>query len=352
MTHRPTQAPPVSAPEHRESRRFGLEIRRFRFQGLDKPDIETIANSSCDVAIVRVDSSALGHVQRVADRCGEVIVADTLVHYSLPLHDEQRRSPIRTARDVVIRRAEPSDQAQIEAVTRSAFLRYRSHYAANRLFAPEDILDGYVEWTETLLNSDAPYWIASRESSLLGYAAMAEHEDTHTIALNAVRPDAQGLGVYGLLLDHAIDYSSRQGAQVFQSSTQIDNLRVQTAWASRGMRLSKAENTIHVNLLSSECQLSELSTEVCIDRWNSSTLRETGLGAVLNLAPADTRVDRVCERFGATTPEGPLRVSVKLKKQWADGTSLFQCNIFDDVDAIVYSSSTTTQSRQAGVNSP
>jgi GNAT superfamily N-acetyltransferase len=74
---------------------------------------------------------------------------------------------------------------------------------------------------------------------------MADGRRLATIPLNAVDPSAQGKGVYTKLVQVALNYFAKSGADIVEIRTQLPNTSVHNTWRRVGARLARAYHTFH-----------------------------------------------------------------------------------------------------------
>ena len=247
-----------SAPD---SRRFGLSVWRGRSDSADWHAIgKAVLANACDVAIVRVPAGAHMAIRLLNHWCLPALHADTLVYYACDL-SRHAPAPLRNA-DLVMRRATLADAGTLRAMVANTFANYTSHYHANPLFPPEEILAGYEEWaTSHLRDGDLAVWLALRDGEAIAFAACRDHGGgTWEGVLYGVSADAAGGGVYGDLIRHTQREALARGASRMIVSTQVQNYAVQKVWAREGFHLYEALDTFHINaLLSAGPQLAERS---------------------------------------------------------------------------------------------
>lgn len=238
------------SPSALESARFGLEVMRGKQLEVDSKAVaKAILASECDLAIIRVPSAA-GGLHGVSRWSLPLIHADTLVYYKCDLGSYTPaglRNP-----DLVFRRAISDDLQALRALIAETFLGYKSHYHANPLLAPAQILAGYQEWAEGhALSPERTLWIAERDGRLAAFAACSETADGRTGegVLYGVSPSESGGGIYGDLIRYTqADFAAR-GFSTMLVSTQVNNFAVQKVWAREGFHLFEAWDTYHINAL-------------------------------------------------------------------------------------------------------
>jgi hypothetical protein len=233
-----------------ESARFGLRV----FRGsVDEPDIDEIASEfereRIDVAIARVPAHALAALGSLARAGWTTIVADTLVSYEIAL--PRARSSVPEPPALRLRRASRDERQQLEDVVRSVFSGYVSHYHANPLFAPEKILDGYVEWAVAHLDCSEgrAVWLVEDAGETVGFSCYCIDMERRvaTGVLNGVTPATRRRGVYRGMLQAMLDEFENAGMQRFVIATQVHNVTVQRAWIAAGLSLRSARCTVHIN---------------------------------------------------------------------------------------------------------
>lgn len=225
-----------------ETDRFGF--RAARLQDLDV-DFATLQKAASDLDVqflsVRVPTNNLKKVQQF-ERLGFQLM-DTLVYYDRDLEGVSKTV------DTSIRLSNPSDAAAVSDVARQAFTGYFGHYHADERLRNEEADEVYVEWaTNSILNASpaAPATVMEHDGQIFSFLTMRITEsDLGELILVGVRPDAQGKGVYGRLIDHGLSVLKEMGCTKVVTSTQINNIAVQRAWAKRGFRMQRSYYTLH-----------------------------------------------------------------------------------------------------------
>jgi hypothetical protein len=235
-----------------ESARFGLRVFRASFDALDADAIGAeIARERVDVAIVRIPAHALATLGPLARRGWTTIVADTLVSYEIAL--PRTASFVVEVPAVRLKTALHDDRKQLEGIVRSVFSGYVSHYHANPLFAPEKVLDGYVEWALGHLDGGdgRAAWLVENAGEAVGFSCyrIDSGRRVATGVLNGVMPAARGRGVYRSMLKAMLDAFERTGMRQFEIATQVHNIAVQRAWIAEGLSLRSACSTVHINAM-------------------------------------------------------------------------------------------------------
>ena len=233
-----------------DSARFGFDVWRGDVARIDAPSfIELLERERADIAIVRVPAGAL-HSLRSFDGTGLApIVADTRVTYDVEF--TQARTD---GGDIELVPAKVADAPRIEALVHEIFAEYATHYHANPLLDPRDILDGYAEWAAgyaRFASSDRIAWLVQRNGKAVGFSccALDAANDSAVGILNGVVPDARGSGIYRGMFRRMLRTFRERGVKRFSIATQAQNIAVQRVWTSEGLGIRSAENTIHLNAL-------------------------------------------------------------------------------------------------------
>ena len=236
-----------------DSERFSIGISRLSIGSESEiSDDEVVAiceNMDRGILILRAPSSRvkLGASLRDSRRI-RAFQADTLVYFTMELKGISLQSPRST--ELRIREALSEDLPKIEALSAAAFTNYPSHYSSNKRFAPEKVIDGYVEWAKNCVTSpDCNVMVATRDNIVCGFIATSVGRDDAEIILNAVDPHFQQQGIYSYLLQAVCLQLKDLGMSSVTISSQITNIRVINAWIKQGFKFSHALNTFHVELI-------------------------------------------------------------------------------------------------------
>ena len=245
----------MSAPVVRaspiESARFGLRIVRAEASTMDVDAlIATLRRDRTDVAILRAPAPALALVDTLRRRGLAPIVADTIVHYDIGLP----APPIARDDSVTLLNAVSADADLLGSLARETFAGYVTHYHANPLFASEKILAGYAEWAAGHVQAHragAGAWLVEADGELAGFSCYREDPSSGLAigVLNGIIPSMRGRGIYRRMLQQMLSRFADSGNRRFAIATQVQNVAVQRIWASRGLALRRAENTVHINVL-------------------------------------------------------------------------------------------------------
>jgi hypothetical protein len=236
-----------------ETARFGLRICRASIDVVDAADlIAALQRDRVDVAILRLPAGAIGTLDGLRRHGFVPIVADTLVRYEIDLR--ARKSVAHHGDSLTLRAATPGDAGLLESLTREIFSGYVSHYNANPLFAPEKILDGYVEWASSHVqggDDTTGAWLVEAAEETVGFSCY-RLDRTGGLAvgvLNGVLPAVRGRGIYRGMFRRMLTQFVESGIRRFAIATQIQNIAVQRTWTAEGLSLQSAVNTVHINAL-------------------------------------------------------------------------------------------------------
>ena len=227
-----------------ESGRFGYRIGRLDIA--DDVGLADIAQcfNGFDVVIVRAPAS-LRSLPAALARLDDhyAIAADNLCYWEWRL--DQAPAVDLPAGLMVSDKFELSD---LMDVVRASFAGYGNHYAANPLFAPTDVLDGYCEWVEGLLSSGGSscFVLHERGGALMGFALIDWTADIAEIRLAGMSPPAQGRGLYASLLNAVMTEAMDRDRVPIRISTQSDNINVMRSWARLGLLPKSTIATHHV----------------------------------------------------------------------------------------------------------
>ncbi|MEW9920368.1 GNAT family N-acetyltransferase [Marimonas sp. MJW-29] len=229
-----------------ETRRFGIRCARVEDPRAPLTEINAAAQSQ-EIAFlsVRVATDDIAIVQALEEDGYRLM--DTLVYYDAPLSTQ----PIepRAQDDIEIRAAAPQNADCVGKVAAAAFSGFFGHYHADTRLS-QDACDAiYVDWAKNCVMMQTrglPVLVAQTSGKIVGFLAARQCEGTcANITLNAISPPMQGRGIYGALLDGALQIMAAKGYQKVTISTQINNIAVQRSWGRRGFRLQRSFYTLH-----------------------------------------------------------------------------------------------------------
>lgn len=246
-----------------DSNRFGFRVYRGNLDEFDEAELHNeIVSQKVDIAIVRTPAGSnpgLGQLFRFGL---SPIHADTLVYHEARL-SAHIDSPAKNI-GVVFEEANAKDLAELSSIATKAFSGYVSHYSANPYFEQTKVLAGYTDWSSRYLSETGignVTWVAKLDGAIVAFAGCTTDSLTGVceIALNAVRPDQQGKGLYGDLIRHVKSQFRDRGYTTIRISTQLWNYAVQKVWGREGFTLLKAYDTYHINTMmaAGHCLLSK-----------------------------------------------------------------------------------------------
>ncbi len=230
-----------------DARRFGINVFRSTVDADVDPAevINELDRSAADLLILRVPAGATALPTRLQLEGHVAIHADTLVYYATDLSPDTAPPA-----EPKVERAAEHHREMIAAIAEHGFSNYRAHYAANPLIPSDLVLTGYVEWALSRLSADigtSATWVVRDGDTVAGFATCDVDNDKVEIILNAVHPDFERRGLYGMLLRHIQHYYAHNAVKQLLISTQIWNFTVQRQWARNGLRLVKAYDTYHID---------------------------------------------------------------------------------------------------------
>jgi GNAT superfamily N-acetyltransferase len=243
-----SQQPSIPRDSTLESRRFNLNIGRlivpFNDQTSDAELAQLCHESSFDLLIVRASASKnllANALSNVASH--RTIHADTLLYFQKSLTST---SPLPQPHSMGL--LQESELAAYQQLVREVFPNYANHYSANPMLDQALCLEGYVEWTSSLLNNNTSHVFVSRTSSgkLASFIAIQGDGKIAEIALNGTDPGSQGAGIYSDLLTFACAELGAMGFTEINTSTQSSNDKVIRTWIRNGFNYVTAINTFHV----------------------------------------------------------------------------------------------------------
>lgn len=176
---------------------------------------------------------------------------DTLVYYRRSL--DAPAGPILLNDGLTVTLATPEDSDAVGKIARSAFHDYFGHFHTDPKISTVASDEVYTDWSERCTRESClsnPTFLAQSAKETLGFLSMTEKQsDQWEILLNAVIPKAQGDGIYGCLLDTAINHARANlpgtSAAFILTSTQLINFKVQKIWMRRGFYPYTALHTFH-----------------------------------------------------------------------------------------------------------
>ncbi len=229
-----------------ETERFGIRCARVEDPQTSLAVVNAAAQSD-NIAFlsIRVTTDKIACVQAL--EADGYRLMDTLVYYHAPLSKSHVETP--TPDGVDIRVAELQDAERVGEVAGAAFSGFFGHFHADARLSQAACDAVYVDWAKTSVATQItslPVLVAHTAEQVVGFLSARHTNDTCAdIALNAVMPQVQGQGIYGALLDRAMQQMAAAGYQEVTISTQVNNVPVQRAWGKRGFRMQSSCYTLH-----------------------------------------------------------------------------------------------------------
>ena len=231
-----------------DSARFGRRIFRTHLSSVDAVALnDALRAERVETLIVRIPAYVVDGAARLRAAGMHPIFADTHLDYDIAL---PTATPVLADAGVALTDAQPEVAERVRSMARHIFDDYPSHYAANPLFPPSSIADGYADWAARLVgSSDGVNWFVERGSERVGFACCSVDHATGVARglLNGILPASQGSGSYRAMFQTMLTHFRDAGLQTFAIATQANNIAVQRVWADAGLRLRRAENTFHIN---------------------------------------------------------------------------------------------------------
>ena len=234
-----------------ESARFGLRVFRAEADAIEAAAlVDTLQRERVDVAILRLPAVAVASLNALREYDLAPIVADTIVCYEIDLPATHAES----GDAVTLRDATPADAALLESLAHEIFTGYITHYHANPLFPAAKILDGYAEWAASHVRGERvgdAAWLIEADGEIAGFSCY-RLDPANGLAvgvLNGILPGKRGRGIYRRMLQRMLREFGTRGMRRFAIATQVQNVAVQRNWASQGLSIRRADNTVHINAL-------------------------------------------------------------------------------------------------------
>jgi GNAT superfamily N-acetyltransferase len=234
----------VSTPSAFESERFGVSVDRVTVSasaGTPLPEmLAAVARSDAEVVVLRYPAREVHWFAALARTDRTVLLADTLVYWSLSAGKGRRPGPLAGFTAGVEHQV---DDHVVDDLVGDIFGDYGNHYCANPLFDRSLALAGYQEWARRSVAEAGAVILRGPDRRVLGLATV-DHADSWTeIQLAGVVPAEQGRGRYGHLLAAVEDATKGQRLVI---STQGHNTGVQRAWARYGFEPVHTLLTVHL----------------------------------------------------------------------------------------------------------
>lgn len=238
-----------AGPSRLDSARFGIEVARVvvpagdRSTSLDAVEA-AIADLPARVHVVRYPADRVAWFATLAGRHAHVVHAATLVYWSTPVAGAGSVGALPAA-GADAPRLRPVVPAAAERTVRATFADYPHHYAANPLFPPGQVLDGYGEWARTAAVAGRA-WGLHDGADLVGLATVSVQGRVLEVELAGIVPGRQRQGWYARLLAGVRALAAEQGCDRVVISTQAGQVHVQRSWARQGLVPVAALETVHL----------------------------------------------------------------------------------------------------------
>jgi hypothetical protein len=176
--------------------------------------------------------------------------ADTLVYFSLDTskYDSGFENNPRLFQ---LRRANLNDAAQLQDLIRKSFTGYKNHYSANTKITDDQMLNGYIEWANSL-SHDNHHVVYVRESNdfyLDGFLVIEYRDREIELVIGGTHPSARRTGSYSQLWNYSLFEIGRTNVDFIRTSTQVSNTKVINSWIKSGFTYSGSINTFHIEKL-------------------------------------------------------------------------------------------------------
>ena len=235
-----------------ESSRFGRTVSRFNL-GYNSKFTDDEIMSICslddsDLMVLRAPSTRfeLGdHLSRIRNR--RVFQADTLVYFSLDV--SKFESQFKTTKsEIELRLGAPTDESQLEDLIKQSFEGYLNHYSANIEITSEQMLNGYIEWANSLstANNHFVYVRKSTKDYLDGFLVIEFQDREIELVIGGTHPSARRTGSYSQLWNYALFDIGKVNVDFIRTSTQVSNTNVINSWLKSGFTYSGSINTFHL----------------------------------------------------------------------------------------------------------
>ena len=235
-----------------ESRRFGRVTSRFNVgfdSKLTNQEIASICSKDdSDLLFMRAPSSRfeLGdHLSRIEEK--RVLQADTLLYFSLDVPKFDNHF-MHTSTDFELRQATSDDHLQLQDLVKKTFDGYSNHYSANLDIDNDQMLDGYLEWANSLAEKENHYVFIrkSTDEYLDGFLVIEFQGREIELVIGGTHPLARRTGSYFQLWNKALSEIGVSNVDFIRTSTQTTNLGVINSWIKSGFTYSGSVNTFHV----------------------------------------------------------------------------------------------------------
>lgn len=229
-----------------ETKRFGIRCANVVDPQASLEAVNAAAQFECiGFLSVRVPTNDISRVQALEDDGYRLM--DTIVYYQKYLSNKHLQTP--KLDDIDIRVAELHEAERVGEVAAAAFSNYFGHFHADARLSQAACDAVYVDWAKNCVRmqvTSLPVLVAQTAENIVGFLCAQNANDACAdIVLNAVKPEVQGRGIYGALLDNSMQRMAAAGFREVTISTQVNNTRVQCACGKRGFRMQRSSYTLH-----------------------------------------------------------------------------------------------------------
>lgn len=233
-----------------ESNRFGLKIYRGKYDSFEMADIRKLVETDdFDIIIVRYPTNTIYEHYRLSllPAC-QIIHADSLLYYKAKLQEIN----IHSLRNPLFFEEVKDNTDELGKVVHSIFIGYQNHYFSNPYLNREKIIEGYFEWANSYskISDGKVAWFAkdsiSGDIKAFITCAYDMDESLSDLILGGVLPQYAGEGIYTDLVRHCQSYFKGMGLRYMQTSTQLQNYKVQKTWNKEGFAIDNTWETYHI----------------------------------------------------------------------------------------------------------
>ena len=237
----------LSEPDtERFSMRVGRCVVSTNSEVSDFEILSKVDESDHEIIVLRFPSSRTGLSRSLLTSYPNAFLADKLLYFVKELRVSNIESDLGRQRNVRV--ATIDDLGAIKSIAESAFRDYQSHYSANPRILRSKILEGYADWAVRQLRDSSVVLVGVNDNGAVdGFLSLQINNGIGEIVLNAVRGQAQGMGMYKSLLEHAQEYAMNEKCMKMVTSTQATNLKVIHIWEGNGFEENLMIDTWHIN---------------------------------------------------------------------------------------------------------
>ena len=194
------------------------------------------------------------HSIHALEQAGFLLV-DTLLFYEVNFQKTPFSSiPIQErSKDVIIRMAEPKDEAELKLLAKAAFKKHFGRYHSDPKLTNEQATQVYVEWINSSIHGYADYFsVAEVDGKIAGLTIWKESSELekefsinvihHSLA--AIHPDFFGRRLYTLLTYEGMKLFDGN-SDIIESATHINNYPVQRGFNRLGWQIHDARHSFH-----------------------------------------------------------------------------------------------------------